>query len=269
MFTLSLSNWAQSLKRPLGGLWGKRCIRLPLQRPCLSELATLPADHLPLLIQESAVALKYLHLLGSIDWSRFPERPDQRIWPDFPALPLSAFAAACLVKIDQNLVYMSDLRQYLVEHPPLMWVLGFPLLASEQFAWGFDAEASLPTQRHFCRLLWQMPNAALQFLLDETVRLIQAELRSEVQGFGECISVDTKNVIAWVRENNPKTYIEGKRYDKTQQPKGDPDCRLGCKRKQNQSKKKAPLDGVPTHSKIRFQQKIATLANFTGAMAPV
>ena len=49
---------------------------------------------------------------------------------------------------------------------------------------------------------------------------------------GECISVDTKHIIAWVKENNPKAYVS-ERYDKTQQPKGDPDCKLGCKRHHN------------------------------------
>jgi hypothetical protein len=249
MSLFSLPHWTQSLKRPLSQLSGRGRTRLPLKRPSLSDMASLPVERLPRLVQESAVALKYLRLLGPIDWSRFPERPDRRIWPDFPPVPLAAFAAACLVKIDQHQIYMSNLRQYLVEHPALLWVLGFPLVASDRFPWGFDADASLPTQRHFCRLLWEMPNSALQFLLDETVRLICAELRSEVQGVGQCVSVDTKHVIAWVKENNAKAYFEGPRYDKTQQPAGDPDCKLGCKRTHNQSKKKAPLEGIPTPHK--------------------
>jgi hypothetical protein len=32
---------------------------------------------------------------------------------------------------------------------------------------------------------------------------------------------------------NPKTFVKD-RYDKTKQPAGDPDCKLGCKRKRNQ-----------------------------------
>jgi hypothetical protein len=206
----------------------------------------LPETDLPLFVQESAVAMKYLRLLGRVDWDHFPAHADQRIWFDFPAIPLSVFAAACLVKLDQHQEYMSNLRQYLVEHPALMWVLGFPLAASNQFSWGFDPSASLPTERHFCRLLRELPNSALQFLLDETVRLIREDLQSEVQKFGECISLDTKHIIAWVQENNPKAYIEGKRYDKNQQPKGDPDCKLGCKRKKNQTKKHAAPEGVTT-----------------------
>lgn len=39
-----------------------------------------------------------------------------------------------------------------------------------------------------------------------------------------------------MKENNPKAYVEDGRYDKTKQPAGDPDCRLGCKRKHNHVK---------------------------------
>jgi hypothetical protein len=219
---------------------------LPLQHPVLSELAHLPQSSLPPRIQESVTALKYLQLLGPIDWSCFPAHPDQRIWFDFPALQLWSFAAACLVKLDQHQGYMPNLRQYLVENPALMWVLGFPLAASNQSPWGFDPNASLPTGRHFCRLLRDLPNPALQFLLDETVRLIQAELKDVTDNFGNCISLDTKHIIAWVKENNPKTYIEEGRFDKTRQPPGDPDCKLGCKRKKNQRKGKPSAAGVST-----------------------
>jgi len=53
----------------------------------------------------------------------------------------------------------------------------------------------------------------------------------------------TKHILAFVKENNPKTYIED-RFDKTKQPAGDPDCKLGCKRRHNQ-KKKQPLGQDP------------------------
>jgi hypothetical protein len=90
-------------------------------------------------------------------------------------------------------------------------------------------------------MLRSIPNAVSQYLLDETVRLLQAELSTEVDDFGHAISLDTKHIIAWVRENNPKDYVED-RYDKTKQPSGDPDCRLGCKRRRNQrtSSKESP-----------------------------
>jgi hypothetical protein len=147
---------------------------------------------------------------------------------------MAPFAAACLIKLDLGFSYMSQLRDYLVDHPALIWLLGFPVVTASDYPWGIDVQASLPTPRHFTRLLRKMPNARLQFLLDETVRLLQAELTTEVEDFAQTISLDTKHILAWVQENNPKAYIQGKRYDKTQLPKGDPDCRLGCKRRRNQ-----------------------------------
>jgi hypothetical protein len=82
-------------------------------------------------------------------------------------------------------------------------------------------------------MLRTLPNAKLQYLLDETVHLLRAELTTEVDDFGQTISLDTKHVLAWVKENNRKAYVSD-RYDKTKQPAGDPDCRLGCKRRRNQ-----------------------------------
>jgi hypothetical protein len=176
--------------------------------------------------------MRYLHLLGPLNWGDFPERDLETDWGT-PAVPFASFAAACLVKLDQQLVYMSHLRQYLVDHPALVWVLGFPIVPATGTHWGFDVEASLPTARHFTRMLRTTPNAVSQYLLDETVRLIQAELSSEVDDFGHAISLDTKHILAWVKENNHKDYVQD-RYDKTKQPTGDPDCRLGCKRRRNQ-----------------------------------
>jgi hypothetical protein len=175
--------------------------------------------------------MRHLQLLGPLDWANFPERTPQTNW-GAPVLPYAPFAAACLVKLEQRIPYLSHLRNYLVEHPALVWVLGFPLVPSSRYPWGFDADASLPTQRHFARMLRKVPNASLQFLLDETIRLIQAELPKKVS-FGDAVSLDTKHIIAWVKENNPKAYVQD-RYDKTKQPSGDPDCRLGCKRRRNQ-----------------------------------
>lgn len=241
---MSIFSTAQTFPDVLRSYFTGRQPQLPIQRPSLSELAHLPKTSLPPRIQESAVALKYIQLLGAMDWDHFPAHPDQRIWFDFPTLQFWSFTAACLVKLDQHQGYMSNLRQYLLENPALMWVFGFPLAASRQSPWGFDPNASLPTERHFCRLLRDLPNSALQFLLDETVRLIQIELKDVVDDFGNCISLDTKHILAWVKENNPKAYVEEGRFDKTQQPLGDSDCKLGCKRKKNQGKGRASTDGV-------------------------
>ena len=88
-----------------------------------------------------------------------------------------------------------------------------------------------PTCRQLGRVLRELDNAAAQFLLDGTVQLLRQALPADVN-FGDVISLDTKHIIAWVQENNPKAYVS-ERYDKTKQPKGDPDCKLGCKKRHN------------------------------------
>jgi hypothetical protein len=224
--------WLSRIKQ-----WGQSCFQVPFRRKWLNhrpDLHHLTQDltGLPRFVQESTIAMRYLRLLGQLDWRHFPERDLDVSWT-IPPVPYAPFVAACLVKLDQQLPYMSTLHEYLVDHPALVWVLGFPLVPSRRYSWGFDVQASLPTARHFTRMLRKVPNAKLQYLLDQTVHLIQTELATEIDDFGQRISLDTKHIIAWVRENNPKDYVEG-RYDKSKQPSGDLNCRLGCKRRRNQ-----------------------------------
>ncbi len=79
----------------------------------------------------------------------------------------------------------------------------------------------LPTACRFTRMLRTVPNAGFPYLLDETVRLLQADLSTEGVEFGQTIALDTKYVLAWVRENNPKDYVQD-RFDKAGQPSGEP-----------------------------------------------
>lgn len=200
---------------------GWRAVRLLTRRnghlgPTKPSPLSQDPDRFPSFVRQSPVAMRYWRFLSPLAWHRFPERDLCRNWGQ-PCVPMAPFAAACLVKLDLGLRYMSQLRDYLVDHPALIWVLGFPLLPSSHRPWGFDPQACLPTHRHFTRLLRKTPNARFQFLLDETVHLLQLELANEVPDFGQTVSLDTKHILAWVRENNPKDYVCN-RYDKTRQP---------------------------------------------------
>jgi hypothetical protein len=190
-------------------------------------------QNLPRFVHYSATAMKYLDFLSPLAWDKLPQRPPPP-HAQQPAISYAAFTAACLIKLDQQLVSMSGLYDYLLDHPELVWLLGFPCQADPHFPWGFDPQQSLPTQRHLTRLLRLTPNEVLQILLDSTVDLLEAELADLGFSLGQAISLDTKHILAWVIENNPKAYVsEGRRLDKTRQPSGDPDCKLGCKRKRN------------------------------------
>ena len=224
--------------------WRRARFQVPLRckqrvRPALEQLAQRPTT-LPRFVQESAVAQRYLRLLGLLDWTRFPERDLNTPWTR-PPVPFAPFVAACLVKLNEGFVYMPQLRDYLLEHPALTWVLGFPPGPARHTPGGCDAQVSLPTARHFTRMLRKLPNAVCQYLLDETVHLLQTELCPVAPDFGQAISLDTKHILAWVKENNPKAYVK-ERYAKDHPPSADPDCRLGCKRRRNQ---RAAADNSP------------------------
>jgi len=138
---------------------------------------------------------------------------------------------------------MPTLRRYLLDHPALVWLLGFTLVPDPSSPFGFDVAASVPTRRQFNRVLRDLSNDALQFLLDSTVVSIRAALPPELQAtFGDVVAGDTKAILAWVKQNNPKQFIKEGRLDKTRQPKGDPDCKLGIKNRRNTS----PEDDIDT-----------------------
>ncbi len=224
---------------------------LPANHADLHTLWT-QASTLPAPLMQSAPTRRYLELLGPLHWAQFPERNLQRNWGQ-TTTPYAAFAAACLVKLAEAHRSMGDLRTFLVDHPPLIWLLGFPLVRAPQLPYGFDAQASLPTERHFTRLLRTLPNAALQFLLADSVRLILAELTAQALPPPQCIALDTKHIIAWVKENNPKQYVAD-RFAKEQQPKGDRDCRLGCKRRHNRRTSPPDQPATPTTNPLPAAQ---------------
>ncbi len=222
-------------KRFFSGQWRQQSTpRWPLARPDLSVLAQ-NSSQLPIFVQDCPVAMKYLRLLAPLDWHNFQQRAPNRAWPGPKPQAYAPFVAAYLVKINEGHPYMSKLRQFLVEHPALVWLLGFPLSPSPQTKYGFNVEASVPTCRRLGQVLAHfLDNRSLQFLLDGTISLIAQKLPADIL-FGDEISMDTKHIIAWVQENNPKAYVKlGQRLNKTSQPKGDRTCKLGCKKKFNQ-----------------------------------
>lgn len=209
-------------------------------RPNLHDLWRQP-DLLPEKVAASPEALRCLNLLGPLDWGAFPERDLQRDWGQ-ASTPYAAFAATCLLKIDQRLSSFSHLASYLADHPEMAWLLGFPSINAVHETF----QPSLPTPRHFPRLLHKMPNACLQFLLDNSIKALLAEFQRREIAISETVSLDTKHILAWVKENNPKTYIKNDRFNKEKQPPGDPDCKLGCKRRHNRRASSKEPPATPT-----------------------
>lgn len=219
--------------------------QVPLERPALNRLAQWPKGQLPRFVQESAAAQKYLELLGGLAWDAFPEAdPAGPKRGPVPA-PRAPFVAAYLIKLDKGLKSMPKLCEYLIENPALVWILGFGLEPSPVYSWGFDVASSLSQPRHYNRILRKLRPDQLEFLHQGTVHLIRKALPDGV-AFGQEVSVDTKHILAWVKENNPKDFIPEGRFDKTKQPVGDPDCKLGCKRRHNKRESKPTHDGSET-----------------------
>jgi hypothetical protein len=165
-------------------------------RPDL-HTAYLHPEWLPAFVRNCPSAMRFLDLVGPLPWNQFPERNLLRDWGR-TTIPHAAFSATCLLKLNENLVSMDDVRRYLIEHPAFIWLLGFPLVRSRQYPNSFDPSASLPTQRHFTRLLREMLNSGPEFLLEQSARLLLAHFTSLSIRAGECVSLDTKHILAWV-----------------------------------------------------------------------
>lgn len=220
------------------------------QRPRRFEQGTAvprfvnPSIRQPRYVKRCKLAQRYTSLLGLVNWSTLVEDIGRRSYGREP-ISIATYLSAYLIKLDQGLTTMGQLRRFLRRHPSLIWGLGFSLVGSREKPHYFDVEASLPQRRQWSRVLSEMEPEILQRLLDGTVQQLQSTIGPP---FGETISLDTKHIIAWVKENNRKAYIEEGRFDKTKQPAGDPDCKLGCKRRRNQVT--PTKEGKPASKKV-------------------
>lgn len=195
----------------------------------------------PRFVRHCQVAQSLIPKLQLLDWEQLPTTLAMQPVGE-RTVPLAAYVGAYLVKLDQNLPTLGALRRFLRQHPALVWALGFPLIPNPHH---FEPDLCLPSQRHFSRKLSTLPNEILQTLLDGQVTWLQKRLGD---GLGQTVSIDTKHILAWCRQNNPKAYIKEGRFDKTQQPQADPDCKLGCKRRRNQTT--PTQEGQPATEKV-------------------
>jgi hypothetical protein len=225
-------NWLSVALRP-------KPVCSPAPEPDVACPLTHPDLPLPAWVAHDPVVAKYRTLLGALPWHDFPERTTSRPWPGPAPDPRAPFVAAFLIKLHEHKRFMSDLHAFLVEHPALVYWLGFERVPDPSAPHGFSVAETVPKRRHLSTVLRTLPNDTLQFLLSATVQLLRASLSPDEQAtFGDTIAGDTQALLAWVRENNPKQYIKDGRLDKNRQPKADPDCKLGVKGRRN----RAPTD---------------------------
>ena len=210
----------------LGWISNSQTVQMPPHLPRL----LLAKRNQPKYARQCVITQEIKAKLELLNWELLPVTLGNSV-TGYRTISICAYVGAYLVKIEYQLSTFGQLHHYLRSHPGLVWGLGFPLVADKESEYGFNIEKSLPTQRHLARKLSELPNEVLSNLLDGQIDWLKENCDAS---FGQTVSIDTKHIIAWVKENNPKQFVEN-RYDKEVQPEGDPDCKLGCKRRKNQT----------------------------------
>ena len=223
-------NYKHQLRR-----WSKRFASLlPYRESRANVPIYLPRlmvedKQLPRFVRDCATTMVLIPAYRLLPWQEMMQS-QHRQWFGQQNVPQVAYIGAFMVKIGLKLPSISHLRRFLVAHPALIWALGFPMLGETARRHGFDSEQSVPSRQQFSRVLRQLDNGCFQAGLTAQVQQLQSLLP---ESFGQTVSLDTSHIIAWVKENNPRQSIKEGRYDKSQQPAGDIDCKLGCKRAHN------------------------------------
>ncbi len=181
------------------------------------------------LLDHDPVVLGYRALFALFDWTVVDAWQAQQSDRGRPGHPISAYLKAFLVRLNEGITTASQLRRFLIKHPLLVIDLGFDLELDPSAIYGINCEKTIPTDVWLRARLRTLDPDLLRSLLSATVTALQ----QEIPGLGDIVAFDVKHIYAWVKENNPRVYVKD-RYDKTRQPAGDPDCRLGVKRSTNQ-----------------------------------
>jgi hypothetical protein len=132
------------------------------------------------------------------------------------------YAKAFLIKVNEKLQHSSELRDFFLEHPQLIPLVGFYHVYNETTG-TLNLQRTVVSARHFRRKLQTIENQHLKLLLKQT--LDQLQDRDLLKG---TTIADTTEILAWVKENNLKQRVDN-RFDKTRSIKGFPPCSLGAK----------------------------------------
>ena len=97
-------------------------------------------DHDPLIAE-------YRAFFSLFDWSVVDDWQAQRSARGRPAHPESAYLKAFLIRQKEGFSYTTQLRRFLLKHPLLVIELGFHLVLDPSAPYGFDVEASVPSEQ--------------------------------------------------------------------------------------------------------------------------
>lgn len=176
------------------------------------------------------VAQRYEAMFAEFDWTEVPEVDEQSKRVGRLPHPARAYLRSYLVMVQEKIESMPKLREYLCEHPALVWLLEYRLVADADSPEGFDVQGSVPSAGHLGVKLGQLETAHLSSLLRQSAQRV---LQADVQPMATLV-VDVKHQYAYVRQNNLR-HVQPERFNPARQPRGDVDCRLGFKPCSNQA----------------------------------
>lgn len=90
----------------------------------------------PAYFQDDPVAQDYADYFATLDFSGLPNRCASGLGRR--GHPATAYIKGFLVMTREKFPYCTDLRDYLVKHPPLVLLLGFRPVLSEDSPYGFE-----------------------------------------------------------------------------------------------------------------------------------
>lgn len=202
-----------------------------LQREVLLQSRQRVQVNVPEWFGQDRVAQRYEEMLSDMGWEEISEIDETQPRRGRLPHPCRAYVGAFVVMTEQKLAGAAALRAFLADHPALVWLLAWRVVPDSGSAYGFDVERSLPTADHLRTKFRTLDEAVLADAHRHTLKAAH-QLMPET---GETVVIDTKHVYAYVKENNPRAYVH-ERYNASQQPCGDHDCRLGFKPTHNQSR---------------------------------
>jgi hypothetical protein len=142
----------------------------------------IPASHLfdqstiATLLDHDPVIADYRALFSLFDWSIVERWQAQRPARGLHGHPISAYLKAFLVRINENMMYTSQLRRFLLKHPLLVIELGFDLDLDPSAPYGIDVDKTVPTEVWLRKRLRTLDQGLLQELLHATVAALQEEI---------------------------------------------------------------------------------------------
>jgi hypothetical protein len=169
-----------------------------------SEESSCHCCHFFSLVEHDPLVLHYKQIFHTLNFSLLPEA---KTGPKGNSPEV--YAKAFLVMIEEGIKSSEKLRQFLVRHPALVVFLGFQLKGiSHDLPFGFHIQETIPSARHLRRKLQEFQNSHLKLLLYDTIHNLQ-----KLELLDGIAAMDTKEILAFVKENNPKQYVKD-RYKK-------------------------------------------------------